>query len=117
MAYFLVPIKDSLLDGWRAKKTVENLEAEVVHLVRLLTLTYPSAISAAVPSRTGFDRELDWFVYVDLPTGQVSWHIKHEFKGLFSHLIALPISPWDGHGQEEKWNRIVELVNRRSGSL
>lgn len=106
-----VPIKDRSLEGWRAEKTVENLEAEVVHLVRLLTLTYPSVISAAVPSRTGFDRELDWFVYVDLPTGQVSWHIRHEFVGMFSHLTNAPISPWDGHGQEDKWNRITSLMD------
>lgn len=106
-----VPIRDRTLEGWRAEKTVANLEAEIVHLVRLLTLTYPSCISAAVPSRTGYDRELDWFVYVALPTGQVSWHIRNEFKGLFSHLISLPISPWDGHEQDEKWNRITTLMD------
>lgn len=108
--WFTVPVNDRALEGWRAEKTVENLEAEVVHLVRLLTLTYPSAISAAVPSRTGFDREMDWFVYVALPTGQVSWHIKHEYVGLFSHVANLPISPWDGHGQEDKWIRITTAI-------
>lgn len=82
-----------------------------MHLVRLLTKSYPSAISAAVPSASGFDRELDWFVYVNLPTGQVSWHVKHEFRGMFSHLIALPISPWDGHDQEEKWKRITQAMD------
>lgn len=109
MMNFSVPIK-YIQPDWRSAKTVDNLEAEVIHLVRLLTLTYPAVICAAVPSRFGFDRELDWFVYVDLPTGQVSWHIKNDFKGMFSHLMSLPISPWDGHGQEEKWDRITKHI-------
>lgn len=40
-------------------------------------------------------------VYIQLPTGQVSWHMpEHE--------------PWDGHGVDEKWRRVQQFIRESS---
>ena len=42
--------------------------------------------------------ELKWpVVYIELPTGQVSWHMPQH------------ISPWDGHDTDEKYRRVDEF--------
>jgi hypothetical protein len=44
--------------------------------------------------------EPEWpVVYIELPTGQVSWHMPQH-----------PV-PYDGHSTEEKYRRIQEYVN------
>lgn len=46
-------------------------------------------------------QEPDWPVaFIELPTGQVSWH-------LAQHSI-----PWDGHSTEEKFKRIEAFVTQ-----
>lgn len=52
--------------------------------------------------------EPDWPVLViDLPTGQVSWHLPaHEVVG---HFEAYP-DDWDGHTVEDKRERITRWV-------
>jgi hypothetical protein len=53
--------------------------------------------------------EKDWcnIVYIDLPSGQVSWHIHDSDLPLFSFLPSYD-RPWDGHSTEEKYNRVTE---------
>lgn len=50
----------------------------------------------------------DWHgcVYVDLPTGQVSWHFHDSQAHLFSDLPAYG-STWDGHDTPEKYRRVA----------
>lgn len=55
--------------------------------------------------------ERDWMTiaFVDLPTGQASWH----FHDSEQHLLAwLPkyLKPWDGHSTEEKYRRVDEAL-------
>jgi hypothetical protein len=47
-------------------------------------------------------------IMIDLPTGQVSWHIHDSEFALFAHLPAYPGS-WDGHGTSEKYDRLLAL--------
>lgn len=45
-------------------------------------------------------KESEWPVaYIELPTGQVSWHLPQHYK------------EWDGHTTREKYKRIQEFVN------
>lgn len=60
------------------------------------------AVASIAGYKTGiaFDpAEPDWpAVYIELPTGQVSWHMpRHEV-------------PWDGHSTPEKYERISKFV-------
>ncbi len=45
-------------------------------------------------------QEPEWPVaYIELPTGQVSWHLPQHIK------------EWDGYTTEEKYKRIQEFIN------
>lgn len=46
-----------------------------------------------------------WVVYVDLPTGQVSWHI-HDSERDWFDFPAYP-GAWDGHTTEQKYERVL----------
>lgn len=50
----------------------------------------------------------DWrtIVFVDLPTGQVSWHIHDSERVWFASLRGYD-GEWDGHDTEEKYRRVL----------
>lgn len=50
----------------------------------------------------------DWrnIVFVELPTGQVSWHIHDSELPLFAFLKPAA-TPWDGHDTPEKYRRLL----------
>lgn len=53
--------------------------------------------------------ESDWrnIVFIDLPSGQVSWHIHDSETEMFMFLPVYP-GKWDGHDTEEKYRRVLE---------
>lgn len=44
-------------------------------------------------------------VFIELPTGQASWHIPDSEAGLFDFLPCGP-NAWDGHTTEQKYERL-----------
>jgi hypothetical protein len=89
-----------------------DIYRERAHLVALLTRFFPSCISYNDPS------EPDWpVVYMNAPTGQLSWHISPSDVHLFAHVVKVEPGAvrWDGHTTPEKYERIRELT--RLGSL
>ena len=46
-----------------------------------------------------------WIVYIDLPTGQVSWHI-HDSEREWFDFPEYP-AKWDGHSMYEKYDRMA----------
>lgn len=70
-----------------------------------------AALSKLFPSYWFRDGEFpDWSVVcISLPTGQVTWHIPaHEMLQFFRH-VGERANDWDGHTQEEKYNRLSKL--------
>jgi len=69
------------------------------------------ALSKLFPSTIAPDRVADGWcvVYVELPTGQVSWHVQESELSLFSHAYRDIGNPWDGHTTEEKYARLAAL--------
>lgn len=65
-------------------------------------IIYALAVSQMLEFQSGvrFDStEPEWpVVFIELPTGQISWHIQQ-------HAIA-----WDGHSTDEKYNRIKQYI-------
>lgn len=57
------------------------------------------------PSDTSWDPEWLNIVFIDLPTGQVSWHFHDRELPLFEGLPAYE-KPWDGHSTPEKYERV-----------
>lgn len=47
-------------------------------------------------------------VYIDLPSGQASWHILPSELHLFAHLGEYA-APYDGHSTAEKYERLNNL--------
>jgi hypothetical protein len=56
-----------------------------------------------------WDREWMNIVYIDLPVGQISWHIHDSDLELFSFLSEYD-GQWDGHTTEEKYERLEKFL-------
>lgn len=87
-------------------QAVDAAYLERNQLVRALATLFPSGV-AKTPIE-GWDPE--WFncAYIDLPTGQASWHFHDRESWLFEHLPSYE-KPWDGHTTEEKYERLLAL--------
>jgi hypothetical protein len=57
----------------------------------------------------GWEPEWHNAVYIDLPTGQVSWHYHDNDQPIFDFLGAYR-GEWDGHDTPEKYRRLAELA-------
>lgn len=74
---------------------------ERAHLVAHLAAVYPSVlVYRADPNAP------DWpVIFVNLPTGQVSWHVNPDDLNLFDH-ATVGTETWDGHTTDEKYARL-----------
>lgn len=54
--------------------------------------------------------EDDWrtILFIDLPTGQATWHFHDSEKGLLEGLSEYVDAKWDGHSTPEKYVRVRE---------
>ena len=87
------------------KQTKNESTPDEAYLDRNLAVQVMAKMAQELHYRVGVkDEKTDWpILYVDLPTGQVSWHIpKKELMG------DLPIyeGKWDGHDLGTKRNRL-----------
>jgi hypothetical protein len=90
---------DEDMPGNEPQAVLDAAYRERAHLVAHLAARYPSSI--------GTDpAEPDWrVVYVQLPTGQVSWHISRADSDLINFLLP-DGTKWDGHDTAEKYRRL-----------
>lgn len=58
---------------------------------------------------TPYEYDWRWIVFIDLPAGQVCWHIHDSELPLFMHLPRNTGRKWDGHDHEEKYRRVGAL--------
>lgn len=86
---------------------MDSVYRERAHLVAHLAAVYPSAlVPGADPSEPAWP-----VVFIELPTGQLSWHVSPDDVDLFAHVDTYgkdtPGRPeWDGHSTEEKYGRL-----------
>lgn len=73
-------------------------------LVALLSKIFPAGIRKTAIE--GWDPAWHNCVFIDLPTGQASWHFHDSHAFLFTHLGPYE-GAWDGHATEEKYARIA----------
>lgn len=81
--------------------------AERNKVVAALARLFPSGVACTIIP--GWDEEWYGCVYIDLPTGQVSWHFHDSERHLFEGLPDYT-KPWDGHDTEEKYRRLAAAV-------
>lgn len=108
---------DSFEMGWSAAgEALVAMEArkDAAYLERNRCVALLARMALALGCRAGVARTAiegwseDWHgcVYVDLPTGQASWHFHDSQAELFSGLPAYP-GTWDGHSAETKYERVA----------
>ena len=89
------------VDELRNRKDAAYLERNQV--VALLARLFPSGIRKTDIEE--WDEEWHGCVYIDLPTGQVSWHYHDSHTYLFAGLPPYE-GKYDGHTTEEKYERV-----------
>lgn len=88
-----------------ARKDAAYLERNQV--VAALAKCFPSGVARTAIE--GWSEDWHGCVYIDLPTGQASWHFHDSHAYLFAGLPAYT-KPWDGHSTEEKYARLAALA-------
>lgn len=88
------------------KQRKDDAYRERNQVVAALAKLFPSGI--AKTAIDGWDAEWHGCVYIDLPTGQVSWHYHDSQGDLFAGLPPYS-KPWDGHDTAEKYRRLSLL--------
>ena len=82
-------------------------------VVAALARLYPAGLKRTAIE--GWRAEWHGCVYIDLPTGQVSWHYHDSQAYLFDGLKPYA-GAWDGHTTEEKYRRLAALVAGRGAA-
>lgn len=98
VAFFMIAGK---VDELRGREDAAYEERSKV--VALLASLFPSGIAKTAIS--GWHPEWHGCVYVDLPTGQASWHYHESHAHLFAHLPPYG-GVYDGHSTDEKYDRV-----------
>lgn len=95
--------------------TIKELEAEKNKayaernlLVVALSKLFPASLERH-PETEAYEDDWRWIVFIDLPAGQVCWHIHDSELPHFDHLQRNTGRKWDGHDREEKYRRVGEL--------
>ena len=94
----------SKVDHYREHK--DDAYGERNKVVAALARLFPSGLK--VTDIPGWDEEWHNCIYIDLPSGQVSWHYHDSQAHLFEGLPAYD-GEWDGHDTEEKYRRLAAL--------
>lgn len=92
-------------DALEAQK--ENAYAErnqVVACLARMAMILDCKVGLKKTAIDGWETEWHNCVYIDLPTGQVSWHYHDSHAWMFEGLPAYE-GEWDGHTTEEKYER------------
>ena len=91
----------------RLRAANDGAYAERNRLVAYIASMFPSGIKRTTIS--GWDEAWHGCVYIDLPTGQASWHYHDREAHLFATLPPYQ-GEWDGHSTEEKYARIARAA-------
>lgn len=95
----------------KLEDVIFNLEKEKNLILCLLTKDHPSMICPHVKHESGWDHQDGWVLYINLNSGQVSFHIDDHIKSLVSKTTTLAkFNVWDGHDLETKWKRVIEHI-------
>lgn len=75
-------------------------------VVAALAKSWPSGVARTAIK--GWSEDWHGCVYIDLPTGQTSWHFHDSQAYLFDGLPAYA-GKWDGHDTPEKYRRLAAM--------
>jgi len=95
-------------DDLRARK--DQAYTERNRCVAMLAALFPSSLERHPEDDQEWEDDWRWVVYIDLPTGQASWHIHDSHLRLFDHVARFQGRRWDGHTTEEKYARLLRAA-------
>ena len=78
-------------------------------LVAAMSKLFPSWLEDHDAADTVWENDWRKIVFIELPTGQASWHIHDSELPMFAHLSHLCGNSWDGHTNDEKYARLAAL--------
>ena len=82
-------------------------------LVAALSKLFPSWMEWHSEEDAAWDNDWRNIVFIELPTGKVSWHIHDSELNHFHHLRKMVGSYWDGHTTDEKYRRLAALPEKK----
>lgn len=97
-----------MTDVERVAREKDEAYHERNKVVAVLARLFPSGVMRT--EIEGWNPEWHGCVYIDLPSGQVSWHFHNSQVYLFEGLPAYQ-GEWDGHTTEEKYERLLKLLS------
>lgn len=98
-------LQTQLLQMTAAKDGAYLERNQCVALIARMALAAGHAAGLARTAIEGWSEDWHGCVYIDLPTGQVSWHFHDSQAHLFAGLPAYA-EAWDGHDTPEKYRRV-----------
>jgi hypothetical protein len=107
----LIPLEPDAKIG-ELEKERDGAYLERNRLVSLLSKIFPAGLKKTAIE--GWDPEWHNCVFIDLPSGQASWHFHDNEAYLFDHLRPYA-GEWDGHSTGEKYARIAGYKPRGCG--
>ena len=93
-------------DNLRERKDSAYRERNLV--VAALTKVFPAKRTKT--NIQGWSEDWHGCVFIDLPTGQVSWHFHDSHASMFAHVPEGSVQ-WDGHDTPEKYRRLAALMS------
>lgn len=103
---FLDHFAKNILMAVREEKDAVYHERDM--LVCALSKLFPAYLARHSDEDKEWEDDWRWIVYIELPTGQVSWHIHDKERELFNHL-EVKVNNWDGHDTKLKYDRLADL--------
>jgi hypothetical protein len=86
-----------------------NVYTERNLLVAALSKFFPSWLETHPLQDEEWAKSWRTIVFIDGPTGQMSWHVHDSEVDLFDHLEHRKGNSWDRHTTEEKYARLAAI--------
>jgi GNAT superfamily N-acetyltransferase len=103
------PAASDALKKMEARKDAAYRERnQVVAGLAMLAVRLGYKAGTAKTAIEGWSEDWHGCVYIELPTGQVSWHF-HDSQASFFDFLPPYEGKWDGHDTEEKYGRLAAM--------
>jgi hypothetical protein len=97
----------AIIAALRSEKDTAYTERNA--LVAALSKLLPASLERHSEADVTWEDDWRWIVFVDLPTGQATWHIHDSELCAFDHLPRRTGRAWDGHSTPEKYTRLAAM--------
>jgi hypothetical protein len=96
------------IDELQEQKDAAYLERnQCVALIARMAVALGRRVCVTKTAIDGWSEDWHGCIYIDLPTGQVSWHF-HDSQAYLFNGLPTGSETWDGHATPEKYRRVAE---------